>query len=135
MARQGLFDGGVDAPVVRLSTDDGLGFLEWLAGETNEHCRHGTHVEPVRQLLGGEELLRVVPLLEREPKALAFRPDGSADLQEHLFFAYILCAFEEGAKEHLVQLVEPAFSAGVLGGSGAGTGDRRSVMLRDPAIG
>ncbi len=32
MARQGLFDGGFNAPVVRLSTDDGLGFLERLAG-------------------------------------------------------------------------------------------------------
>lgn len=41
MARQGPFDGGFDAPAVRLSTDDGLSFLERLAGETDEHRRHG----------------------------------------------------------------------------------------------
>ena len=53
-ARQGVFDGGLDVSAVRLSTNDGLGFLERLAGETDEHRRHGTNAEPAYQLLVGE---------------------------------------------------------------------------------
>ena len=59
VTQRGLFDGGLAAPVVRLSTVGGLGFLEWLT--------HSTYAEVSGGLLLATHALRHVSVKPPRP--------------------------------------------------------------------